>query len=215
MSSQMRKHKPMRTDLRRSVLERILQGIFRPGDRIKESLLAAELGASRTPLREALFSLEREGFVRSDLGRGFWVEGLSSRDVRETYPVLSCLECLALRTAFPFVCETIPRLIRINRELARAKSARTAQQLDRVWHETLLHSCQNKRLLGIIDGLRLAIRRYERIYMSDVKLIPSSVTQHRRVIAALRNNDADLAVHMLQENWDLGMRVLLLKLGEH
>jgi DNA-binding GntR family transcriptional regulator len=205
----------MRTNLRRSILDRILRGVFRPGDPIRESRLAAELGASRTPLREALFSLEGEGFVRSNLGRGFWVEGLTSRDVREMYPILCSLECLALRTAFPFVRDTIPQLTRINRRLARTKLARSALLLDRQWHETLLRSCQNKRLLGMIDGLRLAIRRYEHFYMSDFKLIPSSVAQHRRIITALRNNNAESAIQALQENWNLGMRALLLKLGEH
>ena len=215
MGSNTGKRKPMRTDLRRSVLNRILRGVFAPGDRIRESRLATELGASRTPLREALFSLEREGFVRSDLGRGFWVEGLSSRDVRETYPIMSSLECLALRTAFPFVYATVPQLVRINRRLARASSARSALQLDRQWHETLLGNCQNKRLLGMIGGLRLTIRRYEHLYMSDLKLIPSSVAQHRRVITALRDNNEELAAQALQENWNLGMKALLLKLGEH
>lgn len=211
----MPKRRPKREDLRDLVLDRILRGLFRPGDRIRESPLAAELGASRTPLREALFSLESEGFVRADLGRGFRVEALSPKDVREVYPILSCLECLALRTSFSFVLGKAPQLTRINRRLAQAKSPRSALRLDSLWHETLLGDCHNKRLMDMIHGLRLSIRRYEHSYMSDLAMIPRSVAQHRRVISELRNEDADLAVQALEENWSFGMEALLLKLGEH
>jgi DNA-binding FadR family transcriptional regulator len=79
---------PLRADLRLKVLERILNGKLSPGVRVNESRLAKELGVSRTPLREALFQLEREGFVRSDRDRGFSVEPMSAREIRELYPML-------------------------------------------------------------------------------------------------------------------------------
>jgi len=93
------KDAPIRTDLRRIVLERIVSGTLAPGVRIKEARLAEELGTSRTPLREALIKLEQEGFVRSELAHGFTVEPISGREVREIYPLLWTLETLALRSS--------------------------------------------------------------------------------------------------------------------
>ena len=58
---------------------------------------------SRTPLREGLLSLEREGFVRVQMDKGFSVGPLSGREVREAYPILSTLEELALRASTPVV----------------------------------------------------------------------------------------------------------------
>ena len=108
---------PLREDVRQIILDRILSGELPPGCRITESRLAAELGVSRTPLREALFNLESEGFVRSDLARGFSVAPLSVREVRESYPILQTLEVLAFRSIGQLAVTTAPDLRRINKEL--------------------------------------------------------------------------------------------------
>ena len=75
----------------------ILEGNLAPGGPIVESGLAADLGVSRTPLREALHSLEREGLVTSEPGRGFLVAQLVAREAQELYPLRALLEPLALR----------------------------------------------------------------------------------------------------------------------
>src|SRR5881396_1764111 len=112
------KDAPIRADLRRIVLERIVRGELAPGVRIKESRLAEELGTSRTPLREALINLEQEGFVRSELAHGFSVEPLSGREVRETYPILWTLEGLALRASGNAIYTLLGELTKINATLA-------------------------------------------------------------------------------------------------
>lgn len=100
---------PLREELRQAVLQRILRGVLPPGSRIIESKLSEELGVSRTPLREALLHLEQQGFVRSDLARGFSVEPLSQQEVREIYPIIWTLEGLALRSIGPLLKATLPR----------------------------------------------------------------------------------------------------------
>lgn len=206
---------PLREDIRQTILDRILSGELPPGSRITESRLASELGVSRTPLREALFSLESEGFVRSDLARGFSVAPLSVREVRESYAILQTLEALALRSIGQLAVTTAPELRRINEELAAAAgdSAR-GQLLDHQWHDALLADCPNKRLLDLIARLKETVSRYERLYMRDATLVAGSVAQHLRVIDALENGDLDQAVHELEENWRQALETLLVRLGE-
>src|SRR5215469_11142131 len=100
---------PMRADLHRTLLDRIVRGELAPGARIKELQISEELGVSRTPLREALLRLEREGFVRSELARGFSVEPLSAREIRESYPIIAALEALAMRSSAPVLPSLIER----------------------------------------------------------------------------------------------------------
>src|ERR1041384_548116 len=121
---------PIRADLRRIVLERIVRGELAPGVRIKESRLAEELGTSRTPLREALIHLEQEGFVRSELAHGFSVESLSGREVRETYPILWTLEVLALRSSGNVIYSLLGELSKINAELANSGEPEARLRLD-------------------------------------------------------------------------------------
>jgi DNA-binding GntR family transcriptional regulator len=205
---------PMRNDLRRVVLERIVRGELRPGDRIKESRLADELGASRTPLREALFSLEREGFVRSELARGFSVEPLSGREVREIYPILWTLEGLALRASVPLVYLLIDELSKLNSRFATNLRPDRAIEADTRWHETLLGSCPNRRLNQWLGALRATVRRYEYVYMRNPTLIAESIRQHQKIIDALMDNDIEAAVQRLTRNWQFGMEMLLVRLGE-
>jgi DNA-binding GntR family transcriptional regulator len=206
---------PLREDIRQTILDRILSGELPPGSRITESRLATELGVSRTPLREALFSLESDGFVRSDLARGFSVAPLSVREVRESYPILQTLEALALRSIGQLAVTTAPALRRINEELAAvAGDSERGQLLDHQWHDALLAACPNKRLLDLIARLKETVSRYERLYLRDASLVAGSVAQHLRVIQALEEGELDRAVYELEENWRQALETLLVRLGE-
>ena len=204
----------LRQDVVPEIRKSILVGRLKPGAKIIESRLAATLGVSRTPLREALLHLEREGLVRSDLRRGFTVEPLSAREVRETYPLLATLECHAVRTSAPFLSPLLPALERMNAQFRRARSAQQALELDTNWHNTLISSSNNSRLTGLIASLRRTIRRYELIYMSDTSLLPTSAAQHDAILGALRKHDIEAALKAIEANYILGMQVLLRKMGE-
>jgi DNA-binding GntR family transcriptional regulator len=193
----------------------IVDGRLPAGERINEVHLSRQLGVSRTPLREALFNLESEGFVRSDLARGFSVAPLSVREVRESYPILQSLEALALRSIGQLAGATAPELRKINEKLATVAGDSAAGQLvDHEWHDALLAACPNRRLLDLIARLKETVSRYERLYMRDVSLARASVAQHLRVIDALEANDLDRAVRELEENWRFALETLLVRLGE-
>jgi DNA-binding GntR family transcriptional regulator len=204
----------LRQDLRSTLLSRIIAGELKAGEAVKESRLAAQLKVSRTPLREALLQLEREGFIRSDERRGFSVEHLSAREVREIYPMIWALEGLAVRSSAVCAPLLAPELARINSEFAKARDPQRALTLDTQWHEKLTSQSQNRRLLASICALRLAIRRYETVYMSDTRLIPQSASQHKAIIRALQRHDIDAAVKGLEDNWRFAMEVLVRKMGE-
>jgi DNA-binding GntR family transcriptional regulator len=209
-----RRSSRLRQDLRLTLLNRIIVGELKAGEAVKESRLAAQLKVSRTPLREALLQLEREGFIRSDERRGFSVEHLSAREVREIYPMIWALEALAVRSSAVCAPLLAPELARINSEFAKARDPQRALMLDTQWHEKLTSQSQNRRLFTSISALRLAIRRYETVYMSDTRLIPQSVLQHKAIIRALQRHDVDAAVKGLEDNWRFAMEVLLRKMGE-
>lgn len=206
--------KRLRQDLRSTLLRWIVQGKLKAGEGINESRLAAQLKVSRTPLREALLQLDREGFIRSDQRRGFSVEHLSTREIREIYPMLWTLEGLAVRSSALCVHLSVPELTRINSEFAKAGSPQRALALDTRWHECLTSQSQNRRLLATISSLRLSLRRYETLHMADTRLLPESVVQHQAIIAALKERDVDAAVKKIEANWSFGMEMLIRTMGE-
>lgn len=204
----------LRQSLRSTLLQMIVAGELEAGKPVNESQLAGQLQVSRTPLREALLQLEQEGFIRSDERRGFSVEHLSVREVREIYPMIWALEGLALRSSAICAHLLAPELARINSEFAKARNLQQALDLDTQWHEQLISLSQNRRLLETISVLRLGIRRYEMVYMADNRLLPESVSQHNRIINALKEHDIRAAIKGLEENWRFAMGVLIRKMGE-
>jgi len=212
--SNQHKSKRLREALITTLVQRIVQGDIKPGAKIIESRVARELKVSRTPLREALLQLEREGLMRSDLRRGFTVEPLSAREVRETYPVLAALECLAVRNSAALLSGIVPELEDINRAFAEARSPRRALELDTRWHETLMSHSRNSRLISMVQRLRQVIRRYEYHYMTDARLVATSTAQHRAILSAIKRGDMAEVIEAIELNYSFGMGVLLRKMGE-
>lgn len=204
----------LRQSLRSTLLQRIVAGGLEAGKPVNESQLATQLKVSRTPLREALLQLEQEGFIRSDERRGFSVERLSAREVREMYPMLWTLEALAVRSSAVCAHLPVPELVRINSEFAKARNPQRALDLDTQWHEQLTSQSHNRRLLETVSALRLGIRRYETVYMADTRLLPESVAQHNAIINDLKEHDIEAAMKGLEKNWRFAMEVLVRKMGE-
>ncbi|HEX6750962.1 MAG TPA: GntR family transcriptional regulator [Longimicrobium sp.] len=197
---------PLREQVHRAVVDRILREELPPGSRISDSVMAQELGVSRTPVREALLRLEREGFLEVDVGRGFFVKPLSLAEVRETYPILWTLEVLALRLSPPPERETVAEMDRINRELAEAGDDPERRiDLDVAWHAAMVSGCPNGRLLELIASVKAVVRRYEYAYMQSSGHIHVSTRAHDDIARALERGDVDAAVSLLEANWRFGM----------
>jgi DNA-binding GntR family transcriptional regulator len=136
---------------------RILEGLFRPGERITEERIVGELGHSRPPVREALRLLERDGLVTALPRRGVVVTSLSPTDVREIYALRHALEDLAIDLALPF--EDPARLEPVRRAFTALDRAATAGKREELpllnlrFHQAMIHMAGNSRLERAYDSL--------------------------------------------------------------
>jgi DNA-binding GntR family transcriptional regulator len=200
---------PLRDEVYRAILRRISQGDLPPGTRVRDTVLAAQLGVSRTPVREALLRLAREGVLDADMGRGFSIRALDAREMRETGAILSALECLALQTCGDIPADRLARLGELDRELAQTRGdADRCIALDEEWHRTLLESCANRRLLDIIATLWQVPRRYMRAYLREAGRVTLSTQHHARIVEALRRNDRAAAIQRFNHHWERGIEEL-------
>lgn len=201
----------VRADLVARVRRLIVEQALAPGARINESRLSEQLGVSRSPLREALSSLEADSLVRSEHDRGFFVPNLSSQEVRELYPIGRELDLLALRTIRHYSAATIRELKRLHRAfLSARKVSEEARVIDTLFHSLLLETCPNRRLLATLAPIKVAIERYERLYMSDERDVARSAEHHQHIIDALEADDIEAAVTALAKNWNYGFERLML-----
>lgn len=191
---------PLRARVRTAVV-RLLEDGTLVDTRVRDTSLAALLGVSRTPVREALLDLARVGILVSDHGRGFRLAPLDPAEIRETGQMLGSLEALALRTAAPLAPEALEAL---DAGVAAIEAARgdALLVLDRneAWHLALIDGCPNRRLRVQLVELRAATRRYVLAYLRDAGRLGLATGGHRRVLAALRGGDREAAALAL-ETW--------------
>lgn len=196
------KRSPIRDQIYEHLLEGIVGGDFRPGDRIKDSELAAEFDVSRTPVRETLLRLQLEGLLDNRPGRGFTVRPLDAKEIHDCYPVLWTLESLALSFAVPFQVPVLDELEQLNQRLKRESlHALSRIETDAAWHQKLVSACGNDRLLEMTGQLRMIVRRFEIAYMQHSERVAESATDHEAIIEALRAGETERAQVFLREHW--------------
>lgn len=206
------RRQPLRDQVYAELLRQIISGELAPGAQVVEQLVTGQLNVSRTPLREALFRLEAEGFVRSHPARGFFVAPLSLEEARELYPILWTLESLALKIAGIPGEEILNQLQILADSRASAKRPGRALEFDTMWHEMLIRGCRNGRLQAEVSALRHAVRRYETAYMHAVEEQRAANADHHAIMAALRSNDLPSALRLVEEHWAAGLDSLVERL---
>ena len=180
---------PLRDQIYQEVLALIYRGELPPGSRVRDTTVAAQLGVSRTPVREALLRLAREGTLEADMGRGFSVPVLRPEEMREIGQILAALECLALELSAEIPADRLLRLREIDRELAALRGdVDRSVELDEEWHRTLLSGCPNTRLRAMITNLWQVPSRYMRAYLRDAGRVTLSTQHHASILEALRRN---------------------------
>lgn len=192
----------LRDQLGDELRERIVDGRLGAGQTIREPPLAAELGVSRTPLREALLELEREGLLTSDVGRGFSVAPLTATDVLQMYPILAELHGLALHLGGAPDKRALRELREINRSIeASVGKPRRLFDLDRRFHDRLLAACDNAELLALIDTYNTRSRRYDMAYWREYGDATVSVAEHDSILDALGERSPARARKRLVSHW--------------
>ena len=199
---------PTRAAVRRLIADRVRNGSLRPGERLSPAMLAAELGVSATPLREALIELVRDGYLDNRSQYGFAVRPLRVKEVQELYPVISSLESLAIRQQI-FDSEKLDELDRINARFAKARKPSDVNALDALWHSTLVSRSENDTLHEMLEILKSRVQRYEDAYTRYSGAMPASAKQHRAITRALRGGDVETAAKVLEENWLSGIGFLV------
>ncbi|HEY6147344.1 MAG TPA: GntR family transcriptional regulator [Thermoanaerobaculia bacterium] len=201
-------------ELASELRDRIVDGRLPAGERVNEVHLAASLGVSRTPLREALGRLTAEGALTSSPRLGFFVQPLTEEEFRQIYPIRAILDPEALRLAGVPPRERIAALERRNAALASADDAHKVISRDDAWHLELLAGCPNRVLVGLIEQFMRRTRRYEIAYMRERRHVGTATNEHGRILAALRARNLPRACEALRRNMESGVEPILAWLRE-
>lgn len=178
----------------------ILHGDFAPDEAISQNQLAAQMGVSRTPLREALRTLQSEGLVLAEPNRRVRVTSLSITDLEELYAARIVLEALAVRITVGMLTDA--EMEEIDAALAQMDAAARVRDYSgwetphRRFHE-LLRSRAGQRIVGMTADLDAHSGRYRRAYLAEPIAWASASTEHHAIAEACRDRDEDAASERL------------------
>jgi DNA-binding GntR family transcriptional regulator len=197
----------------------ILAGRFRPSERINQEQVARELGVSRTPVREALHALAREGLVELHPRRGAFVSVFGESDVSEIYEMRELLEphaaANACLRASPAQIEVVRRLTE-EVERATASNMERAFSLNREFHQRLCEPCENRLLMALLEIVwsqqsALSIFAYQR---QSAEAMRRTYAQHREIVAAYTARDPGRTRDLLRRHISEAHRVAIEMIAE-
>lgn len=197
----------LRERVYRALRDALVAGELAPGERLRDQELAARLGVSRTPVREALQRLEDEGLVETAPRALTRVAPLDAVAARESFPVVAALHALGARHGVARLSAAdIAEMRAANEELAGAIAAldpatvRCAIAADDRFHGVLLRAAGNGEITRALERLTPKVRRLEYAQFGSLAG-RKSVQQHNAIIAACERGDSDLAARLVEENW--------------
>jgi DNA-binding GntR family transcriptional regulator len=191
----------------------IIRGSLPAGSRVVESRTADELGISRTPVREALHKLEREGLLARQPRGGYVVLGLSRDDIEETFGIRSILESYAARLAAlkhsAVELEPLEQKITVYQAHLDRGDFAALPKINTAFHDQLYALSRSPKLIHMINGLRDHIFRYRQIILQKEQMARQSNADHQLMLDAIKQRDGDSVERLVREHILRGQKVVL------
>lgn len=194
------------------IKEAILTFQFLPGQNLVEGELATQLGISKTPVRDALMRLEKEGLVSRQPYKGTFVSEINNQDMVNIFEIRVVLEGLAVRLATKALTEDdlaeMEVLIERHEAALQEQDYVKASHINAEFHGIILEKCSNQRLREMLHNLDDHLKRYRLLSIVQGVRVDKSVPEHRNILALLRSGDPEKAEEGMKEHlnsamWDL------------
>lgn len=185
----------------------ILNGIFKPGEKLREEKLASIFNISRTPIREAIRQLTVEGLLIYNPNRGVSVRSYTVDDVRDAYNLRALVEGYAASLAAQNknskliiqLDEANQRYQSIigNRLRVGEKETDAMLQANSDFHGTIVTMAKNNYIKNVLDSLVAIPVLYRGFYWFDEEELKTSFKDHNEIIKAIKNNDSEQAKSLM------------------
>ncbi len=194
----------LRDDVYDRLRDAIVDGVFAPGEQLRDVELAAWLGVSRTPVREALLRLSEAGLVIAQPGRSTMVSPLDVRDLRDARDVVAAMHEVAVREAVPVLTaaelDTMRAANQRFRAAVEAGDVDAAVRADDELHGVLVAAAGNRSLAAVLEQFTPVLRRAERLRFASLDGA-ASVARHEQLIRLCAAREAGEAAAVAFDIW--------------
>ena len=206
--------KTMATQVADEVKQAILSGVYRAGEQLRQERIAAEMGVSRIPVREALHQLHSEGFVTLVSHKAAVVSEVSLEEILELYELRARIETWLLALAVPAMTEAHFAKVQEAIDRYQALACRADQVLQANWgvYSALYEASGRRTTIDVVCRLHQQIERYTRVMVSLRESEARSHAEHQELLALCRERQADRAVRLLDAHIKGGSQFLIERL---
>jgi DNA-binding GntR family transcriptional regulator len=198
------RHLTLRERIYEEIVRLIVSGELPSGVSIDEKALTEKLQVSRTPFREAIGTLAKEGLIEIKPYRGFFVRSFSRKEIEDLYELRKTLECFAVELAVPRMSDRdIAGLERVLDEAVAALERGDMQTYgvrDREFHETIAERSDNAALIETLSRLAMQIQVCRTIANESRDLAQRAATERDEILKALRARDVAAASALMREH---------------
>lgn len=190
-------HKPLREIVYEELKRQIMVGEIAPGTRMMEVELADEMGVSRTPVREAIRKLEKEGLVSIEPRRGAYASDISIKDMVDVLEVRQDLEGMAAALASMRITEeekeNLEKIVQDYSEAVESGKISEIIKYDEAFHKYIVSISGNKTLIQMVSQVQDLALRFRYIYYDDFTRFKNQPVEHHRIVEAIFAADANQA----------------------
>jgi DNA-binding GntR family transcriptional regulator len=213
-----RKGRFLREQVYRKLKESILNVMLEPNQRLIEEKLAVEMGTSRTPVREAIQKLEKEGLIHKLPRGGFAVNVIADEDIEEVFGVRSVLEGYAGYLATLRATDEDLRAMEsiVKRQEICLDNGETDEiiRLNTDFHDILYACAKSKKLIAIINDLRDFIFRYRILILRYEGMATIAIQDHKDMIALMKAKNARQVEKLVRKHIIRGMGLIKKKMRQ-
>ena len=194
----------------------IVRGDFSPGNRLVESRIAEAMGISRTPVREAIHKLEREGLIKKLPQGGFTVLNLTREEIEETFGIRSVLESYAAHLAAlkhdKHELEPLEGKVEEFQYFLDRGEMEALLKINTEFHRLLYAMSRSPKLIKMISDLQDQIYRFRRIILRIKMMAKTSNDDHRQMLKAMKSRDAYRVETLVRQHILRGQKIVLREL---
>lgn len=195
---------PLRDVVFNTLREAILRGDLVAGERLMELQLAAKLGVSRTPIREAIRMLEQEGLAITIPRKGAIVAGMTEKDMKDVLEIREALEELSVQVACDKITENeIEQLYRNMKEFELALQSgdlKRMAQADVEFHDVIYQATDNPKLISMLNNLREQMYRYRVEYLKNPENHEQLLKEHEAIYQGISEKDKSVVTEMIRKH---------------
>lgn len=195
---------PLRDVVFNTLREAILKGDLKPGERLMELQLAAQLGVSRTPIREAIRMLEQEGLAVTVPRKGAEVAKMTLKGMEDVLEIREALDILACQLACVRITEeqliVLAEKKKAFEESLKSGNVKAIAETDVAFHDVIYDATGNPKLVNMLNNLREQIYRYRVEYLKREENYPVLIKEHNAIYDSLSNRNQDAATASIREH---------------